>query len=344
MKQTKRFVALFLAAMLVLAVSGCGASPKSAYNEQMTNAAPAAPAASSSAATEAAAAADMTGAEEGLVNESNTAVQAADTSRKLIRRVYLSAETKDFDALNGKIIEQIAVLGGYVESSEMNGRGGKGYDYAAAGAPRYARIVVRIPSNKADGFLGMVSEQSNVTSRQESSEDVTLQYVDVESHKKALVIEQERLLALLERAGKLEDIITLEERLSDVRYELQSYESQLRTYDNLVDYTTVTLELYEVERVTPVEEKTVLNRMQNGLSTNLYNIGEGAKSFAVWLVVNLPYLAIWAVIIAVAVLIIRSRLRANSRRDNGEAKASSWLKRKNKKEQANEMKEDKPKE
>ena len=54
-------------------------------------------------------------------------------------------------------------------------------------------------------------------------DDVTLRYVDVDSHKKALETEQERLLALLEKAENVEDIITIENRLSDVRYELENY-------------------------------------------------------------------------------------------------------------------------
>ena len=63
-------------------------------------------------------------------------------------------------------------------------------------------------------------------------DDVTLRYVDVDSHKKALETEQERLLALLEKAENVEDIITIENRLSDVRYELENYESQIRLLDN----------------------------------------------------------------------------------------------------------------
>ena len=61
-----------------------------------------------------------------------------------------------------------------------------------------------------------------VTYTNKSSEDITLDYVDVESRIEALEVEQERLLALLESAQDLESVIQLESRLSEVRYQLET--------------------------------------------------------------------------------------------------------------------------
>ena len=108
-------------------------------------------------------------------------------------------------------------------------------------------MTVRIPAQQLDAFLSSVSEVSNVISRNDSVSDVTLQYVDMESHKKALTAEQDRLLELLEQAESVEDIITIESRLSDVRYQIESMESQLRTLQNQVSYSTVYLDIQEVE-------------------------------------------------------------------------------------------------
>ena len=99
----------------------------------------------------------------------------------------------------------------------------------------------------------MVEGVSNITYRQENVEDVTLDYVDVESRKKMLETEQQRLLELLETAESLDDILTIESRLTEVQYELDSKESQLRTYDNQIDYSTVYLDINEVVRYTPQE-------------------------------------------------------------------------------------------
>lgn len=89
----------------------------------------------------------------------------------------------------------------------------------------------------------MVSEIGNVTQKNESVEDVTLQYVDVESRKKALETEQERLMELLSSAENMEDLLAIESKLSEVRYELENYGSQLRMLDNQIDYSTVNVDV-----------------------------------------------------------------------------------------------------
>jgi hypothetical protein len=225
---------------------------------------------------------------------------------KIIVNYNLTVETQDFDDLIKNINTKITQLGGYVENSQING---KSYykDYQS----RSANIVARIPSKKTDDFVGNVSEAANVINNQKSSENVSLQYIDAKSKMDALKIEQERLFAILEKTDKLDNIITLESRLSDIRYEIQNFESQLRSYDNQVDYSTVTLNIQEVERITPVSvvKPTLLSRISSGFSNTLYNISEGFQNFLVWFIVNLPYLLIWGVIIWLIVMIIRRYLR-----------------------------------
>ena len=189
-------------------------------------------------------------------------------SQKLIKTVSMSMETKEFDALLEDIRRQVEEMGGYIEDSDISGS-----SYYSTRGNRNAWLTLRIPAGKLEGFVTVVEELGNVVSKRESVEDITLRYVDVESHKKALETEQERLLELLERAENMEDIITIESRLSQVRYELQSYESALRTYDNQVNYSTVSLDISEVERVAELpEEKTFLEEVRYRLSDNLYEL------------------------------------------------------------------------
>lgn len=222
-------------------------------------------------------------------------------TEKIIRNINMAVETQTFDELIQTIDQEIKQLGGYVESSNLSGK------RLYSNANRNGSIIARIPKNKIDEFVGIIKDSSNVVNESESAKNVTLDYIDTESRKKALEIEQERLFAILEKAEKLEDIVTLESRLSSIRYELQSYESQLRMYDNQVDYGTVTLQVEEVERITPVSEEkiTFSDKIKNGLSDTFYNISEGIKNFTIWFVVNLPYLIIWAVIIIAIILIVR---------------------------------------
>ncbi|HHV13800.1 MAG TPA: DUF4349 domain-containing protein [Clostridiales bacterium] len=239
-------------------------------------------------------------------NSSSTGNTAAQSNEKIIRTFYMDVETQEFDTLITKLNSEINRLGGYVESSEISGR-----SYSYSYATRYGEIVARIPSAKVDGFVNTVDKNANVVNKQESTENVSLQYIETEGRIETLKIEQERLYALLEKEDTLDDILVLENRLSEIRYELQNYGSQLRYYDNKVAYSTVTLSIQEVAKLTPVSEQkeTVGTRIQNGLSETLYNLSEGFQNFFVWFVVNLPYLLIWGVIIAVIVIIARSRIK-----------------------------------
>ena len=226
---------------------------------------------------------------------------AAQTERKLIKTVDMTVETKEFDKTLQLLQDKINACGGYVES--MNTYNGSAYsDYRSS---RDASMTARIPSKELDGFLDTVSGISNVIRKNEQVEDVTLTYVDLESHKEALETEQKRLLELLEKAETVEDIITIEGRLSDVRYQIESMGSQLRTYDNKIDYSTVYLDISEVQELTPVEEKTTWERISSGFLASLKGVGNDIKEFFVWFLVNLPYLVIWAVVIFLAVCVIR---------------------------------------
>lgn len=235
------------------------------------------------------------------------------TERKLIRTVDLNLETENYDDLMEGLEQEINNLGGYIEykdayhgnyNSRINGY-----------RNRHANITARIPAKKLDEFTGRVAEIGNVTYESESVEDVTLQYVDLSSHKKMLLTEQERLMELLENAESMEDIIVIESRLSEVRYQIESMESQLRTFDNQVDYSTVHINVEEVERYTPQPEKSTWERIKSGFSENVYRVTNGIKNFAIEFVIAIPVLLVWAVVIIVGVLLIRVILKKKHKKD-----------------------------
>ncbi len=233
-------------------------------------------------------------------------------TRKLIKTVNLDVETKEFDQLLVSVEEQVEALGGYIENMNTY----HGSSYSGSDAVRYSSLTARIPKQRMDDFLNAVSEAGNVIRRAENVEDVTLAYVDMESRRNTLRTEQERLLVFLEKAESLEDIITLEERLSDVRYQLERMESQLRTYDNKVDFATVNLEVQEVKELTPVavEEETAGQRLVHGFMESLENVKDGIVEFFIWIVIHLPYFAIWAAVIAGIVVIIKLIIRRRRRK------------------------------
>lgn len=222
-----------------------------------------------------------------------------ENNRKIIEYATFHVQTRDFDSLIDGVNQQIAQCGGYVESSEISGN-----DYHSAGN-RYASLVVRIPSEKSGEFSNYVSENSTVTHKEIRTEDVTLNYVDMESRIEALKIEKESLEKLLSEAKNLTDLFSIQERLTDVIYEIESYESQLRTYDNLIDYTTITIDISEVERIVAVEEQSIWQEIGTNISNNAQDIAAFFTALFVWLASALPYLAILAVIAVIVILIVR---------------------------------------
>ena len=225
------------------------------------------------------------------------------SNQKLIRKVNIDAETEDLEALLPNILAQVTKLNGYVENQELyNGSSYSSYRH------RSASMTIRIPAQNLDGFVQQVKDISNVVTYNESQEDVTLTYVSTESRIKALEVEQERLLELLAKADNMTDLLKIEDRLTDVRYELENVTSQLRVLANKVDYATVYLYIDQVKVYTEVEEdQTVWQRISSGFKQNLKDIGEDAENFFVWFVTYSPQLLLWAVFIAAAVALLRRK-------------------------------------
>lgn len=205
-----------------------------------------------------------------------------DTSRKLITTVNLTCETKEFDSSLSIITDKVSKLGGYIENMST-----ENYTYRAS---RSADMVIRIPAKNLTEFLGTVEENLNVTSYNRSAEDVTLAYVDTESRIKALKVEQERLEEFLGKANTIEEILTIEERMTNVRYQLENFESVKRTYDNKIDYSTVYLDVNEVIVYTEPEPDTIGTRIKQGFKENFDDVVDNLGDTFVDLVTGLPYL------------------------------------------------------
>ena len=279
----KKYLSVILTLLLILSlVTGCGAN----------SAADSAP--REEAAMEAPAAAN------GLYGEMGSESTVLPENRKLIKTVYMNAETEDLDGILAQVEQQITALGGYVQERYIhNGSAYSDYRY------RDADLTIRIPAESVDSFVSQVSGISNIVSTSESVEDVTLTYVDTEARLAALETEQARLLELLEGAETMSDLLEIEGRLTDVRYELESVESQLRTLDNQISYATVHLSISEVQEYTPTVEKTPWQRIGEGFVRSLKDIGEGFVEFFVWLLSNLPHLMIWGAILTGVFFLLR---------------------------------------
>ena len=256
-------------------------------------------------------------ADEALSSGTQTSQGNLPANQKLIRTVTLEAETNAMDTLIADVEGRVNQLGGYIENRSIyNGK-------TTLRDNRWADLTIRIPADKLDQFVSQVSGVSNVVSHNENTKDVTLNYVATESRIKALETEEARLLELLAVAKDLKDLLTLEEKLTDVRTELEQYKSQLKVYDNQVNYATVRLSLREVVEFTEVEEPepepTFWERLWNGFTGSLKNTWTLFKGFVILVVSAIPYLIVPGCIVAIILVSHGIRRRKAKKKETPQA-------------------------
>ncbi len=291
-----------LALLLVLALAGCGGSGKDLAGGSANQFTDSASYTEESAASAAETAEDAPGMEREL----------AAMGRKVIVTAHVSAETEDYDGAMAWVKTALSQAGGRMENAEQ---------YAHNQSRRSCQLTLRIPAGQLEGFLTELEGRCNVVERSVREEDVTLDYVDTESHKKALLVEQERLLELLAQADKLEDLLDIEDRLTQVRYQLQNYESALRVYDGQIDYSTVHMSLQEVRELTEPTPESWGSRALEGMKENARSIGRFFQELALFVVTHLPALALLGLLAGIILLCTRKPRRAarGRRRQNREA-------------------------
>ena len=224
----------------------------------------------------------------------------------LIRRVSMNVETTNYNSVTNSISAKVAELGGYIESSNANGTG-------KSGDLRNITYVIRVPIDKLDEIINTVGQSCTVLSSNENTEDVTLQYSDIQSRIRSLRVEQDTLLELLAQAESLDAIITLQNRLTEVRYEIESYESRARVLENQSSYSTLSLNIREVLEETEQEEPKKLTfgeEILEGLTDSLSDIKEDSMNFVIGFVSALPYLLIFALFAFVVFLIVKGSIKS----------------------------------
>ena len=298
----KRWITMLMAVLMLIAFAGCSAEAEMSYSKTDE--------------------AYRSESSNGLVFEDAMEAPPQSASgevsmaknQKLVRTMRIQAQTQDMDPLLEQLEAKTRQLGGYVESKNVyNGV------RTANVTNRNAELVIRVPADSLDEFAAHVRGQSNVVSLNESVEDVTLQYVSVESRIVALETEQQRLLELLEKAENMGDLLQIEARLTEVRTELERMISQMRVFDNLVDYATLRLSINEVREYTePVVEKTVWQRIGDGLAENWKGLVNVLTELFVFLISSLPILIPVGVIGAVVVIVLKANQKKKRCRQSQE--------------------------
>ena len=320
----RSILAILLAMLLALTIlTGCGATSKSmaaadsapaeSYQYNMTAESPA----EEPASMETKADYDTAETEEAYDTVATEAGGGAETpepddsvadyTAKIIYTASVSIETTEFDKAVAALENQVQKIGGFVESSNVTGDTQYNSDGTTTVVNRWAYYTVRIPCDHFESFLHETEGFGNVTSTSRDAQNVTSAYTDYEARLSSLNTQEERLLDMLAKSEDVETLIALEQRLSDVRYEIESIERNLRNYDMQIKYSTVNLDLREVEVYTPTVpvRRTFGQKLADSLSDGWNGFTRGIQNVILGLASALPALILLAVIIAAVIVCIK---------------------------------------
>ena len=215
------------------------------------------------------------GADNGtaVYSEDDAAAAAHSTDHaKIIYTANLSLESKDYDAARAALDAALAEAGGYLESSSL---------------------TYRVPQQNYENFLAAVAEAGNVTYKNQQADDVTAQYMDVETRLENLKNQRTRLQQLQQQADNLSDLLEIESSLTDVQSQIESWQSQMDWYNDQVEECTVYVSLSEVSTYSPPSEGFG-SRFVSALSAGWQNFVGGLQQVIVALAGAWPVVVIAA--------------------------------------------------
>lgn len=220
--------------------------------------------------------------------------ESAEARVKIIRTARMELSTRTFEEDHKRILEQVSQLGGRVENTNL---------YNNASGLRTLYLTLRIPTARLDEMIAAAKGVGRLVSFSENAQDVSEQYADVAARLKTQQAKMERLQVLLSQAANVEDLIAIENSISDAQYLIDSLTGQLQGMDSRVDYATLDVSLNELSSLdaSKDQEETLWQRIQSGAQAAWKGFVQILGDLAVFLAVALPYL----VILAAAAVIIR---------------------------------------
>lgn len=312
----KKIMTVFLALIMTLSFTACGASAKTAaYDMAPSEAMPAAaPAAMPEPMVEEAeygfssmdnsySKATVAGAGEDSAPENASAAANIDPE-KIIYSATANIETTEFEKSIAALNSMVESLGGFIQSSSLSG--GNYYSTAAGYASnRYASYTVRIPSVHFNEIMNNLSSLGNVPYSYTYSENISAQYYDTQARLEAYKVQETRLVEMMEVAQTVEDIITIEDRLTELRYRIESLQSSLNNWDRQVSYSTIDLSIQEVEVYTPATAVKYGDQLSLAFKTGLQRAGEFFKQLLIDVLAYLPVLVFVAIAVVVIIVIVK---------------------------------------
>lgn len=328
-KFVKKMSTMLLSTVLTaVLLTGCGGAPSTSDTAAVsTNAAPSyaqqekaeygAGIAQDNYTMDEAAAAEEVDYGESSAKEDNT-TQNMDSmtllEEKLVYHCNLALETLDYAGTMKSIKEAIAQYGGVIQSENETDSSYEWYyaDYQKTQGTMRNYIEIRVPSKNYDSFVSALDGVGKITSKSSSIDNISQQYYDTTTQIDALKIQEKNLLEMMEQCDTIEDMLTVQERLTTVQYELNRLQTSKRYMDVDVAYSYVNISIEEVMEFRVEEEPVKKNTFADRLVNTIKSTGSGFLMFleiVLFLFIRLfPYLVIIGIILFFA---LRKTIKRN---------------------------------
>lgn len=189
--------------------------------------------------------------EENVVESTaSSETQSQKVEEKIIKTAHLAIEVIDFDKQYSNIRKIVQQYQGYIENSTLD-------YYSTENQKRYkqASILLRIPKEHYNEVIEVLLKIGIITTQSENTSDVIKQYLDNEARIKMLKIQEERLLEIMKKASKVDELIQLESRISEVRTQIEMYQTEQKNINQSVAYTTIQVNLIEVPKYQQMQDE-----------------------------------------------------------------------------------------
>ncbi|MGM8365029.1 DUF4349 domain-containing protein [Virgibacillus sp. W0181] len=245
-------------------------------------------------------------AAKNTAEQSEVESEVTQTDRMIIHQAQLHVEVKSVEQARGNIEKKVNAYGGYIVEANVY----RGQDDEVSG-----HMTVRIPEKHFQAFLNDAEEEAaEVLERSVTGQDVTEQYVDLESRLKSKRAVEERLLELMEGAEKTEDLLKISSELADVQEEIEVIVGKMNYLENQTDYSTVNIELYENQVKIPNvdgEKLDTWEKTKKQLATSSNFILAAGSGLIIFIVGNLPVILIVLLIGAGVIVFVKRKKKGD---------------------------------
>ena len=246
-------------------------------------------------------------AEEAIVEEEKIEEIVSETSsEKLVYTASIDIQTLQYDDTIKTIKENIDKYNGFIENENERNNNYNWYvsSYDKTNGFMRNNMVIRIPSEKYYDFLYSLEGTGNIMSKNQNVENITKSYYETSSMIECLEIQEQRLLEMMDSCETIEDMITVERRLTEVQSELRMYQNNLSSMDSDVDYSTINISIEEVVEYS-VKNETFFDKLKATISDTCDNFVYNLEEILFFIISIIGYIPFILFISAIAFMIIK---------------------------------------